>query len=69
MGDFLQIDESSCESIPELSRLVTRPAHAAPLKAVVVGGGTGASVSIRALRAIGICPDVVVSGDGAVKVV
>lgn len=61
MGDFLQIDESSCESIPELSRLVTRPAHAAPIKAVVVGGGTGASVSIRALRAIGICPDVVVA--------
>lgn len=61
MGDFLHIDETACEGIPELSRLVTRPAHAAPLKAVVVGGGTGASVSIRALRAIGICPDAVVA--------
>lgn len=61
MGDFLNIDETACEGIPELSRLVTRPAHAAPLKAVVVGGGTGASVSIRALRAVGICPDAVVA--------
>ncbi|MDO5117417.1 MAG: YvcK family protein [Eggerthellaceae bacterium] len=61
MGEFLQIDDTACEGIPELTRLVTRPAHAAPLRTVVVGGGTGASVSIRALRSIGICPDAVVA--------